>query len=258
MQLHFKQLGQGKPLVMLHGLFGSSDNWLGVASKLSKDFHLFLLDVRNHGISPHSDEISYPIMAADVAEFLDSQKLQRANVLGHSLGGKIAMQFALDFPSRVEKLVVVDITPRAYTPDHEKIFEALLALDLEKFQTRTQIEDALAAEIPDLVLRRFLLKNLKTAASPSSFTWKMNLSGLYKNYQKIYEPIFFHAPFPGQALFLRGGMSRYISEADVPLILKLFPQGKIETIERAGHWVHADAPEVFASLVSAFLAGNSS
>lgn len=257
MQLHFKQLGQGEPLVMLHGLFGASDNWLGVASKLAEKSHLFLLDLRNHGLSQHSDEMSYPIMAADIAEFLDAQKLEHANILGHSLGGKVAMQLALDFPSRVEKLVVVDITPRAYSPEHEKIFKALLGLDLKKFQTRTQIEDALAAEIPDLGLRRFLLKNLKSASSPtSSFTWKMNLAGLYKNHQKIYEPIAPHKPFSGPTLFLRGEKSHYILETDVPLIHNLFPQAKIETIERAGHWVHADAPGEFLNLVSSFLAGD--
>ena len=255
MQLHFKQLGQGEPLVMLHGLFGSSDNWLGVASRLAPNFHLFLLDLRNHGTSLHNDETNYSIMAADVAEFLETQKLERVNILGHSLGGKVAMQFALDFPARVEKLIVVDIAPRQYSPEHEKIFKALLALDLKKFQTRTQIEDALASEIPDLVLRRFLLKNLKTPVSPSSsFTWKANLSGLFKNHQTIYEPIVSKTSFEGPALFLRGGKSRYVSEADLPGIKNLFPKAKIETIDRAAHWVHADAPEEFVRLISSFLA----
>lgn len=257
MQLYHRQLGQGEPLVMLHGLFGSSDNWLGVASKLAQKFHVFMLDLRNHGVSPHSHETSYPVMAADVTEFLDTRKLDRVNILGHSLGGKVAMQFALDFPTRVEKLIVVDIAPRAYSPEHEKIFNALLALDLKKFQTRTQIEEALAPEIPDLVLRRFLLKNLKTPVAPSSsFTWKVNLSGLFKNHHTIYEPIISETPFSGSVLFLRGGKSRYISEADAPGIKSLFPQAKIETIAQAGHWVQADAPEEFALLVSSFLAGN--
>lgn len=254
MQLQFKQLGQGEPLVMLHGLFGSSDNWLGVASKLAQKFHIFLLDLRNHGASPHSDETNYSIMAEDVREFLDAQKLERVDILGHSLGGKVAMQFALDFPSRVEKLAVVDIAPRAYPPEHEKIFRALLALDLKKFQTRAQIEDALAPEIPDLVLRRFLLKNLKTPASPSSpFTWKMNLSGLFKNHATIYEPIISKTPFQGPALFLRGGKSGYITEADFPKIKSLFPGAIIETIDRAAHWVHADAPEEFVRVIFLFL-----
>ncbi len=255
MQLHFKQLGRGEPLILLHGLFGSSDNWLGVASILAQNYHLFFLDLRNHGQSPHSDETSFPRMAADVVEFMDAQKLDRANVLGHSLGGKTAMQLALDFPSRVEKLIVVDIALRAYSPsEHEKIFQALLTLDLKNFQTRTQIEEALAPEIPDLGLRRFLLKNLKTPASPSSsFTWKMNLSGLFKNSPKIYEPIIYQTPFENPALFLRGGKSRYVSDEDIPGIKKMFPQAKIETIARAGHWVHADAPEEFISLISSFL-----
>jgi esterase len=266
MQLHFRQLGQGEPLILLHGLFGSSDNWLGVASKLAQNFHLFFLDLRNHGQSPHSDETGFSLMAADVAEFMDAQKLERANVLGHSLGGKTAMQLALDFPSRVEKLIVVDIALRAYSPsEHEKIFKALLALDLKKFQTRTQIEEALAPELPDLALRRFLLKNLKSSPAPqqsgdgapsASFTWKMNLGGLFKNYQKIYEPIIPKAPFTNPALFLRGGRSRYVSEADILEIKKMFPRAKIETIARAGHWVHADAPEEFVAIISSFLAGN--
>jgi len=258
MQLHFKQLGRGEPLILLHGLFGSSDNWLGVASKLAQNFHLFLVDLRNHGQSPHSDETSFSLMAADVVEFMDAQKLDRANVLGHSLGGKTAMQLALDFPSRAEKLIVVDIALRAYSPsEHEKIFQALLALDLKKFQTRTQLEEALASEIPDLSLRRFLLKNLKTPASPdSSFTWKMNLSGLFKNYPKIYEPIIARTPFPGPALFLRGGKSRYVLDSDIPQIQTLFPHSKIEMITQAGHWVHADAPEEFMFHISAFLSGS--
>lgn len=261
MQLHFRQLGQGPPLVMLHGLFGSLDNWLGVAPTLAETYTLYLVDLRNHGHSPHDPEMNYALMAADVAEFFDRHKLDRACVVGHSMGGKTAMQFALDFPARVKKLVVVDITPRASKLDHENIFNALLALDLNRFQSRRQMEAVLAPEIPDLVVRQFLLKNLKSrhsaggaSAPPSShFEWRIPLDILYKNYSNICEAIPPHAPFPGPALFLRGGKSRYVPEDGLPAIQKLFPRAKMETISGAGHWVHADAREEFLRRVLAFL-----
>ena len=243
---------------MLHGLFGSSDNWLGVAPKLALNFRLFLLDLRNHGLSPHDDVMNYSAMAGDVAEFMDAQKLDRACLLGHSLGGKVAMQFALNFPARVEKLIVVDIAPRAYAPEHDKIFAALLALDLGKFKNRQEIEDALAPEIPDLALRRFLLKNLRSHGftGARAVEWKINLPELFKNYPNLCEAITSQAPFSKPALFLRGGQSNYVSETDAPLIHNLFPAAKTETIDHARHWVHADAPEEFVRCVSAFLSAD--
>lgn len=263
MQLHFKQLGRGRPLVMLHGLFGSLDNWLGVAPKLAETFTLFLVDMRNHGHSPHAPEMNYSVMAADVAEFCDQHALDRASFVGHSMGGKAAMQFALDFPARVEKLVVVDIAPHASPLDHENIFKALLALDLGQFQSRGQMEDALAPDIPDLTVRRFLLKNLKlvpsrdvSASSPSpNFEWRIPLEILFKNYANICAAIPHHAPFPGPALFLRGGKSHYVPENGLPEISKLFPQATIETIAGAGHWVHADNREEFLQRTLRFLTG---
>lgn len=252
MQLHFKDFGQGEPLVMLHGLFGSSDNWLGVAKSLAGKFHVYLVDLRNHGQSGHSDEMDYPLMANDVAEFLEERKLENVNLLGHSLGGKVAMQFALNFPDRLKKLVVVDMAPRVYAPEHEPIFRALLALDLEQFESRTQIEEALAPKIPSLALRRFLLKNI-TRSADGDFMWKMNLRSLADNYLDLGKPIFATTPFPKPALFIRGGKSDYISDADVSEILKLFPGANIQTIAGANHWVHADAPDQFIRLVSEFL-----
>jgi esterase len=258
MQLHFKQLGQGRPLVMLHGLFGSLDNFLGVAPKLAETFSLFLVDLRNHGLSPHNPEMNYSVMADDVAEFFDRHALARANLLGHSMGGKAAMQFALSFPERVEKLVVVDIAPRAYPPDHDKMFKALLALDLKHFESRRQMEEVLAPDIPDLVVCRFLLKNLKSPSSSSSshFEWRIPLDILFENYSNICAAIPPHAPFPGPALFLRGGKSHYVSDDGLSQIHKLFPQAKVETISGAGHWVHADAREEFLQRTLRFLTGN--
>ena len=193
MQLHFKQLGHGEPLVLLHGLFGSSDNWFGVAPKLAEKFHVFIPDLRNHGSSPHHDAMDYPLMAADVEKFFAAQKIESASVIGHSMGGKVAMQFALDFSARVNKLVVVDMAPRAYERRHDHIFDALLALDLNLFETRSQMEAALATEIPSLNLRRFLLKNLGRNEQ-GKFFWKMNVRGVAENYSRLGEVVERRAP----------------------------------------------------------------
>jgi pimeloyl-ACP methyl ester carboxylesterase len=257
MQLNFKSLGQGPPLVLLHGLFGSLDNWLGVTPKLAQHFQLFLLDLRNHGASPHSPEMNYPALAADLAEFFDAQKLDAANLLGHSLGGKVAMQFAFNFPARLEKLIVVDIDPRAYPHEHDVIFAALLALDLKNFHSRKEVEDALAPAIPDLALRRFLLKNLKlissSSSSSSSFEWRIPLHAIFENYPKLCRALPAKEPFPKPTLFIRGGQSPYINDADFPLIHQLFSHATIETIPSARHWVHADAPDEFVRLILEFL-----
>ncbi len=252
MQLHFKQLGHGEPLVLLHGLFGSGDNWFGVAPKLAEKFHVFAPDLRNHGHSPHHAEMDYPLMAADVEKFFAAQEIVSAHVIGHSMGGKVAMQFALDFPARVKKLVVVDMAPRAYARTHDKIFAALLALDLKSFQTRSQIEEALAREIPSLNLRRFLLKNLGRDKY-GKFIWKMNLRGVAENYSRLGEVLGADSPFAEPVLFIRGAKSDYIGAADELEIKRLFPAGEIQTIAAANHWVHADAPEKFVRLVLDFL-----
>ncbi|HSY18622.1 MAG TPA: alpha/beta fold hydrolase [Candidatus Acidoferrales bacterium] len=252
MQLNFKQLGQGEPLVLLHGLFGSADNWFGVAPKLAEKFHVFILDLRNHGQSPHDEQMDYPLMAADVEKFFAAHHLEQASVIGHSMGGKVAMQFALDYPQRVKKLVVVDMAPRPYKRAHDYIFEALLALDLERFQTRGEMEEALAPKIPSLNLRRFLLKNLGRD-NAGKFFWKMNLRGVSENYARLGEVLGGKTAFTGPTLFIRGGKSDYITDADEVEIRERFPAVKIETIAKANHWVHAEAPEEFVRLVLDFL-----
>ena len=252
MQLHFKEFGQGRAVILLHGLLGSSDNWQPIALRLAESFHVFAVDQRNHGQSPHSNEMDYPLMAGDVNEFMTGRGLATAMVVGHSMGGKTAMQFALQFPERVEKLVVADMAPRAYVPAYTKIFAAQLGLDLKSFSTRQQIEDALAPEVPDLVLRRFLLKNLGRN-SDGSFFWKINLRGLAENESKLCAPVSAPAPFTKPALFIRGGKSDYVNPEDEPLIRELFPQAEIATLAEAGHWVHADRPEEFVRRVLRFL-----
>jgi esterase len=251
-QLHFKESGRGRALVLLHGLFGSADNWFGVVPRLAEKFHVLVPDLRNHGHSPHHPEMDYPLMAADVEKFFMARKIESASVIGHSMGGKVAMQFALQFPQRVEKLVVVDMAPRAYRRTHDHIFEALLALDLPSFQTRSQIEDALAPEIPSLNLRRFLLRNLGRD-DRGKFFWKMNLCGVAENYSRLGEVLSPQNHFAKPALFIRGGGSDYIQTTDEAEIHRLFSAAEIQTIPTAGHWVHADTPEEFLRLVLNFL-----
>ncbi len=243
--------------MLLHGLFGSGDNWSGVAPRLAERFRVFMPDLRNHGRSPHCQEMDYPLMAADVAELLAAAGAtrvgeERASLVGHSMGGKTAIQFALDFPHHVDKLVVVDIAPRGYPRSHDNILDALLALNLADFKTRQQIEEALAAGIPSLGLRRFLLKNA-ARDDGGKFFWKMNLRGLAENYDKLCRGVGEGRTFAGPTIFIRGGRSNYITAADEPEIHRQFPAAEIETIAAASHWVHADAPDKFTRLVMAFL-----
>jgi pimeloyl-ACP methyl ester carboxylesterase len=252
MQLYFKESGQGEPVILLHGLFGSSDNWYYIAQKLAVKFRVIAVDQRNQGQSPHSMEMDYPSMAGDVAELMTAQRIPSAAVVGHSMGGKTAMQFALQFPDLVEKLVVADMAPRGYEMVHDKIFAALLALDLSAFAGRAQMEEVLAPAIPRLTLRRFLLKNLGRDAL-GNFFWKINLRGLADNYARLREPLSSAVPFTKPALFVRGGKSDFITAADETRIRELFPAAQIETMSEAGHWLHADQPEEFGRLLLNFL-----
>jgi esterase len=252
MRLHYKQLGQGDPLVLLHGLFGSADNWFSVAPKVAERYHVIAADLRNHGQSPHDAEMSYPLMAGDVDELFDACGLTCASVVGHSMGGKVAIQFALDFPQRVKKLVVVDIAPRAYPRAHDAILDALLSLDLAGFNSRQQIESALAAEIPSLYLRRFLLKSAGRDDG-GRFFWKMNLPAIAANYSRLCEAVGEGRSIAGQTLFIRGGMSDYLNASDEQEIRRQFPAAEIRTIATASHWVHADSPDEFAKVVLEFL-----
>jgi esterase len=252
MQLNFQRHGEGFPLIILHGLFGSLDNWQSVARHWSESFQTFTLDLRNHGRSPHSEDFNYAVMVEDVREFMAAQGLNSAHLLGHSMGGKVAMHFALKNPALVKKLVVIDMAPRAYPPSHETIFKALLALDLDSFRERAEIDKALVLSIPDNATRQFLLKNIKRNDA-GAFEWKMNLPAIYKNYADVTGAIESARTFDRPTLFIRGGRSDYIKEGDEVLIRQLFPQAQIKTIPEAGHWVHADASIQLKQMVSDFL-----
>jgi pimeloyl-ACP methyl ester carboxylesterase len=254
MQLYFQTHGQGEPLLILHGLFGSLENWHSVSLALAHHFHVFAVDQRNHGRSPHSPEMSYSLMAGDLRELLAAQGLTRAHVLGHSMGGKTAMQFALLHPAQVNKLIVVDIAPHAYPPLHEKVFKALLPLDLGEYQTRKQIEETLAPALPELALRQFLLKNL-ARDSAGAFYWRNGLREIRANYERLGAALGGEHPCERPTLFLRGEQSDYLQPEDLPAIHHLFPQAQLQTIPEAGHLPHTENRAAFLEAVLGFLQG---
>ncbi len=252
MQLAYTTYGDGYPLIILHGLFGSSENWQTLSRGWAKCYRVLALDLRNHGHSPHSAAFNYRVMSDDVAELMDRLNLPSAYVLGHSLGGKVAMQLALDAPGRVDKLVVVDIAPKPYAPQHQAIFDALFAVDLRQYRTRKAVDQALASRLPDLALRQFLLKSLERAPD-GSLHWEMDLNAIYQSYAEVSRGIETQGKFVKPVLFVRGANSDYIGDGDAVPIRGLFPHSKIVTIPGAGHWVHAEARRPFARLVVAFL-----
>jgi pimeloyl-ACP methyl ester carboxylesterase len=252
MQLYYREFGQGEPVVILHGLLGFSDNWQTLAKALAQTHRVITPDLRNHGRSPHATTHTYPEMAQDLTALLDHLSLDAATLVGHSMGGKVAMQLALNQPERVARLVVVDIAPGAAPGHHEIVFQALLSLDIRHLHTREEADKHLAQYLLEPAVRQFLLKNL-TRNPDGAFTWKMNLPVLWRHYRDILAPVD-GRPFNGPALFVRGSLSNYISEEDFPLIRELFPQARIETVADAGHWVHADKPQELLALLQDFLA----
>lgn len=254
MQLHFTTLGAGEPLLLLHGLLGSHQNLLPASRRFAERFQVFAIDQRNHGHSPHHDEMNYPALADDLARLMDRHKLATAHVLGHSMGGKTAMQFALNHAGRVRQLVVVDMSPCAYGPRFARLLQNLRELHPERFQTRPEADRALASSVPEEALRAFLLKNLMPAEH-GGYRWRINLEAIADNYDHLRQAIRSDQPFNGEALFLLGGKSDYVGEADRAAILQLFPRAQFESIPGAGHWVHAEKPAEFAGAVLKFLAG---
>ncbi|HHM20662.1 MAG TPA: alpha/beta fold hydrolase [Bacteroidetes bacterium] len=252
MQLNYKEFGQGDPLIILHGLFGMLDNWQTIAKRLATDHTVFIIDLRNHGRSPHTPVHTYPEMAEDLLRFMENHWIYKSHIMGHSMGGKTAMQFALDYPDRVDHLVVVDIAPKAYPPAHRQIINALRALDFSEIKNRLEADRQLAKTIDNPAIRMFLLKNL-TRDKNGTYRLKMNLPVLDKYYDEITRAIRADHPFRGPALFLRGQHSPYIQDEDIPDIKSLFPNAVIETVTGAGHWIHADAPDEFLKKVKRFL-----
>ena len=243
--------GEGPPLVILHGLFGQSDNWTTLARAWSNHFQVVTVDQRNHGQSPHDQAFSYELMAEDLAETLDAMNLESVNLLGHSMGGKTAMFFAQQHPHRISKLIVADIAPRFYAPHHGEIIEALKALPLESLKDRNSADAELAKGIPDFGTRQFLLKNLYRNDT-GGFSWRFNLEAISTQISEIGKALpnaAVHLP----ALFVRGSKSKYITDEDQSEIARQFGNATFATIPNAGHWLHAEQPEAFSEAVLDFL-----
>ena len=249
MELQSRVLGSGQPLVILHGVFGSADNWLTLGKRFAEDFEVHLIDQRNHGASAHSNEFSYPAMAADLAEYLSTHQLQNPILVGHSMGGKVVMEFALRNPDAFQKVVVVDIAPRQYPVHHTTILEGLSSIDLPNLKSRGEADKQLAEFIPELGVRQFLLKNL-TRNDEKAFVWKINLPVIKREIQTIGVEIS-GQPVDRPALFIRGDKSKYVQEEDYSHIERLFPQSEIASLP-AGHWVHAEKPDEVYQLIHSF------
>jgi pimeloyl-ACP methyl ester carboxylesterase len=251
MLLHYKSFGEGKPLIILHGFLGSLDNWQGIAKELAANYQVFILDVRNHGKSFHDNKHDYASMVADVHYFIDHLGLSEVTLLGHSMGGKIAMSFALKYSLLVSNLIVVDIAPKIYSPGHEDILHALSKVNPKELKSRQEAVDIISTYIYDPSVVQFLLKNLDRLGD-GSFGWKMNLPVLIDQYKDMLD---FPSKglFDGPTLFLKGEKSDYILPSDEENIFTLFPNAKIVPIKNAGHWVHAENPTDFISETSIFL-----
>jgi esterase len=254
MNLHYKSYGEGHPLLILHGFLGSSGNWHTLSQNVfSEHYRVLAVDQRNHGRSPHSDVFDYEVLAEDILRFMDTHEVDDAHVLGHSMGGKVAMHLAIRYPERVSKLIVVDIAPRAYNELHTDILDALRDVKPEDYADRDEIDDALAQYIPHPRVRLFLMKNLTIDPKTKKYSWQINLESLRENYPLINEAIPEDGRYDGPTLFIRGDQSDYITDDDRPDIERHFPAARVTTVKNAGHWLHADEPEPFGRIVTAFL-----
>ncbi|MBK6363005.1 MAG: alpha/beta fold hydrolase [Saprospiraceae bacterium] len=253
-ELNYKQMGEGFPIVVLHGLFGMLDNLQLFGKALSEhDYMVYLVDQRNHGRSPRNNDFSYPALATDLLHFMETHWLHRTVLIGHSMGGKAALQFVKDHSDHVTKLVIIDIGIKKYEGGHETIFEALSSLPLNETDSREAAFNKLKQSIGDESVVHFLMKNLTRNKETHAFEWKMNLPVLVKNYYNILDSVPFDGPLDTEVLFIRGDRSNYIQDEDIPEIKKYFPNASFVTIPNAGHWIHVDNLPVLISEIISFL-----
>ena len=251
MKLFSREYGEGQPFIILHGLFGSSDNWLTQAKILSVHYKVYTVDLRNHGQSPHDDGFDYNVMVNDLVEFLDDHQLQNPIILGHSMGGKVAMNFALLHPEKLEKLIVVDIAPRAYKLEHYVIVDGLKAIPIDTLSSRNQADEILSTFVPEPDVRQFLLKNLQRKAE-GGFIWKINLPVIAEKLGNIGVDLKFTGTFEKPTLFIRGAKSKYIRDEDRARIKEIYPKSSFVTMD-TGHWVQAEKPKEFVEVVMKWL-----
>lgn len=246
--------GEGTPVLILHGLFGARGNWSSIAKRLAQDARIVTADLRNHGDSPWTGSMAYSEMAADLERLLDTLGLDEAAVVGHSMGGKAAMTLALTRPDRVSRLMVVDMAPVAYGTRLGAYVDAMQRLPVERIERRQDADARLAEDIPETAIRQFLLTNLETDPA-GGMRWRINLDVLGREMATIagIEELPEAVPFDGPTAFLRGGRSDYVRDSHLPVIRRYFPAATLDTVEDAGHWVHAEKPEDFVRYTRDFL-----
>lgn len=263
MKLFFRKEGEGEPLVIIHGLYGSSDNWLPVAKRLAGKFTVYMPDQRNHGHSPHNPVHSYESLKNDLAGFMDEHQIGEATLLGHSMGGKVAMMFAADYPERTKKLIVADIAPKDYmllneTSQfhlHRNILSAMMEINFSKIHSREEVAGYLAEKIDEARIRQFILKNLARDHTSQGFRWRLNVEALYNYLDEIVSGVnrlWFEGRLPittYPVVFIKGQNSGYILPEDEITIKEIYPDAKILKIPGAGHWLHAEQPDLFAGAV---------
>lgn len=250
--LHSRILGKGQPFLILHGYFGMGDNWKSLGNKFAEFYEVHLIDQRNHGRSFHADEFDYEVMVEDLYNYIAHYGLEDCILLGHSMGGKTAMLFAVEYPELIQKLLIADISPRAYEPHHNEILAALNSVDFSVQNSRQLVDEKLSELIPELGVRQFLLKNVYWKEK-GQLDFRFNLPSLTENNPEIGEALPSFTSYEGPTLFLAGGNSGYITIEEEPIIKAHFPNATIVTIAGAGHWLHADNPISFFDLVIKFL-----
>lgn len=253
MQLYSRVRGEGDPVIVLHGLFGDADNLSKLSTALAETSEVHSLDARNHGRSEHCASMRYDEMAADVMRYLDEHDIQACSILGHSMGGKTAMQCALSYPERINKLIVADIAPVTYSPHHVQIFSGLSAVDRTDVSSRKQAYDILGEHIEDEGVKQFLLKSLFRDAE-RKYRWRFNFKAIVACYQQVLAGIEPRQAYEGDTLFIAGSDSDYILPDYKSEILNAFPKAKLKTIMGAGHWLHAQKPDTFNGIATRFLA----
>jgi esterase len=255
MKLNFIDQGAGPVVILLHGMFGSLSNLGNLARRLAANYRVICVDLRNHGDSPHDSAMDIPLMALDIVELVNDLGLDQAHLIGHSLGGKLAMQVALNQPQLVASLVVADIAPVSYPQSNSLVVDSLQALDSQTVASRAEADRILAAYIEDAPTRAFILKNLQRNTA-GDLQLKLNVDSIIANYGTKLVQAPTGDPFSGPTLFIKGELSAYIQDRHRDMIKQLFPQSELEIIEGAGHWLHAEKPESFNNLVNNFLVAN--
>lgn len=245
MQLNYKKIGNsGSTIIILHGLLGALDNWQTIAKQLATNHQVYIIDQRNHGRSPHTNEMSYELLSQDLLEFMQQHTIPKASIIGHSMGGKVAMLFALQHPKMVEKLIVVDIAPTLYDGGHENILFAMAEAPLKSTTDRNEIDKFLQPRIHDFGTRQFILKNLSRDDN-GKLEWKSNVETLINNYRALMEFPTVNKQFLAPVYFIKGEKSNYINQDNFEALDVYFPNNKIIEIKNASHWVHADNPVDF-------------